>query len=156
MRNSRRSPCSWLSCKVAWADMMRRLLRIRCGRKKTHPPLIVLGCLGWRSCTVTRAAACWSGTGSQLHVLRRLLLQALEKLDLDAATAAVLLNNAASEGMAGAPLGAQPKAQLKEALRRLDTLMEKAAGPSQTVAAALQTRLSSKQQETILCNRCAR
>jgi sulfur carrier protein ThiS len=82
-----------------------------------------------------------------------LTLQALEKLDLDAATAAVQLNNSAAEGMAEASLGAQPKARLKEALRRLDALMEKAAGPSQTVAAALQTRLSSRQQETILCNR---
>ena len=83
-------------------------------------------------------------------------MQALEKLELDAATAAVLLNNAAAEGLAGASLGAQPKARIKEALRRLDTLMEKAAGPSQTVAAALQTRLSSGQQETILCNRSDR
>ncbi len=39
-------------------------------------------------------------------------LQALDKLDLDAATAAVLLNNAAAEGLAGASLAARPKARL--------------------------------------------
>ena len=38
--------------------------------------------------------------------------QALEKLDLDAATAAVLLNNAAAEGLAGTALAARPKARL--------------------------------------------
>ena len=45
------------------------------------------------------------------------------------------------------------QARLNEAIRRLDTLMEKATGPSQTVSAALQTRLSGKQQETLLGNR---
>lgn len=45
------------------------------------------------------------------------------------------------------------QARLNEALRRLDTLMEKATGPSQTVSAALQTRLSGKQQQAILSNR---
>ena len=79
--------------------------------------------------------------------------QALEKLDVDTATAAVLLNNAAAEGLSGAALSSRPKARLTEALRRLDGLVDRASGGAQRLAPALESRLTAAQRETLLYNR---
>ena len=64
----------------------------------------------------------------------------MEKLDLDAATAAVLLNNAAAEQLAGAALASRPKARLVEALRRMDGLIDRASGTAQVCFCSLSTR----------------
>ena len=80
-------------------------------------------------------------------------VQALEKLDLDEATAAILMNNTVAEGLSSMSLGSRPKARLIEALRRLDGLVDKASGTAQLFPPFLQSRLSGAQREAILYNR---